>query len=334
MTTVRPSRRSALTTFILTVAMIAFVAAGQGAGTDLRALAHPGSHRMLYVKAEGKPAVFVDVPNARDVGSACFSPDGKQIAFDAVVFGDAPGRKILLVNADGTSLQTLLDGCTPRWAADGKSLCVTCFTGSTPDETEIFQYELASKKSKKLADGRFGDWSPDGKQLVFARGGQTTPVGGTHFDSKLFVAKADGSEAKEFTDGDWPAWSPDGRWIASCIHETYFPMPLLFTIDVATKKRTKLGAGFYRPQWAPDGKSIVANGMYFGGGRRVAEIAPVRFYLDKSRVEFIHLDLDMPWSPCFSQDGKSVLVIVDSAGGADLPAAKKGETKDAPGRKE
>jgi hypothetical protein len=39
---------------------------------------------------------------------------------------------------------------------------------------------------------------------------------------------------------------------------------------------------------------------------------PARFWLDKSRIEFFLLDYDVPFSPCVSRDGKTMVFIVDS----------------------
>ena len=65
--------------------------------------------------------------------------------------------------------------------------------GMAPD---LFEYERAGGKEHKICEGRFGDWSPDGKRLVFSNQGEVTDNGGTHWGLTLFIAKADGSDPK------------------------------------------------------------------------------------------------------------------------------------------
>jgi hypothetical protein len=84
-------------------------------------------------------------------------------------------------------------------------------------------------------------------------------------------------------------------------------------IDLATKKQSRLAPGFYRAQWAGDGKSVVSNGFFVHENEDDLRSGPVRFRLDKPyRPEPFHADLDNPWSPCVSRNGKTVVVVVDS----------------------
>ena len=274
------------------------------------------SNRGVLIVTEGKPEVYVDMPKHYDVGSPSISPDGKWIAFDANTIGRHVVRESWLVGVDGKGLRKLCDGAAPRWFPDGKRLLVTRDSDGHSNirtTSDIFEIQLPGGKERKLCAGRFGDWSPDGKQLVFARQGDATYNGGTHWDSRLFIAKADGSEAQELANGDWPSWSPDGKMIAFCRHEGTAP-PTILVIDLATKQRKRLGAGFYRPQWAADSKSLVAKGLMLtedGGG---VLAMPTRFWLAKDRLDFFFLDRDNPWSPCLSRDGRTVVAITDSAG--------------------
>jgi hypothetical protein len=62
---------------------------------------------------------------------------------------------------------------------------------------------------------RYGDWSPDDRQIVFTRG-EVKPANNP--ESALYVINADGSSLRQLTDLPGqeftPAWSPDGRRIA------------------------------------------------------------------------------------------------------------------------
>lgn len=268
-------------------------------------------NRMLCINHEGQPPKFVDLPGHFDAGAPSISPDGKWVAFDGLTIGPQMVRETLVANIDDGTVRKITNGCVPRWSADGKRLCITCPLGSNPDSTLLVEYELATKRNPSLCPGRFGDWSPDGKRLVFAFGGTTVPEGGTHFNSKLFLANADGSDAKELADGDWPSWSPDGKTIAYCV-DRQDSGPSLWMIDVATRKKRQLGIGFYRAQWAGDGKSVFAQGCPPCNEQQVALIAPIRIWLNDRRCEYLKLSFDNPWLPCPSPDGKTLVFVVNS----------------------
>lgn len=273
-------------------------------------------NRMVCIKTEGKEFLYVDMPGHWDLGSPSLSPDDKAVAFDALTIGGSPVRESWLVGINGTGLRKLVDAGVPRWSPDGKRLLITRSTPSDDDagvvSQSLFDFDMASGKDRRICEGRFGDWSPDGRQIAFARGGARTSNAGIYPQSRLFVAKADGSDAQELCDGDWPSWSPDGKNIACGLHEDV-RSPSLWIIDVATKKRERLGVGFYRAQWAADGKTVVSNGLTLTEDGSSLRRVPARFWLDKSRLEFFFMDLDTPFSPCVSRDGKTVVLIVDSA---------------------
>jgi TolB protein len=127
------------------------------------------------------------------------------------------------------------------------------------------------------------DWSPDGKQIVFAR----APAKGAH---SLWVVEPNGTGLWRLTpycppgvgiptcaaDDGWPAWSPDGKHIA--FQRLAGPLlPKGATVDTATRiyrdelvvtnangrhARTLVWFGPWRgdpqiPAWSPDGKQLV-----------------------------------------------------------------------------
>ena len=102
-------------------------------------------------------------------------------------------------------------------------------------------------------------WSPDGKQIVFAR------------SSPLFLMNVDGSNIRQLTDkrDHYPCFSPDGKFIV--FHR-------IVKIDVGDKAigcvlnlrsgKIKKIADFavIVPDWSPDGKHIVFSGAAVLGG--------------------------------------------------------------------
>jgi Tol biopolymer transport system component len=144
------------------------------------------------------------------------------------------------------------------------------------------------------ADDGGPDWSPDGKEIVFA----SSRAGGG-----IFVMDADGANVSQLTtsfDGQ-PAWSPDGASIAFAsardgagwqIYRVYLNDPG----DV--KQLTTDGTVSSAPAWSPDGSKIVfegSPGLYImnadGSNQRLLTTSPTGF------------DGNPAWSP----DGRRIV---------------------------
>ena len=82
---------------------------------------------------------------------------------------------------------------------------------------DALTYTLATGKEKVVCEGRFPDWSPDGKKIAYVEGGSETNNAGLQLRSKIVIAAADGSGAEELCDGNWPSWSPNGEKMAYCV---------------------------------------------------------------------------------------------------------------------
>jgi Tol biopolymer transport system component len=101
----------------------------------------------------------------------------------------------------------------PRFSPDGSSVL---FSRSEGSRTTLYRVPVLGGEPRKLAeDASDGDWSPDGRRIVFIRKSLKKGVLG----SSVFVAAADGAGAREVVRIDdhalrWPRWSPDGRTIA------------------------------------------------------------------------------------------------------------------------
>ena len=90
----------------------------------------------------------------------------------------------------------------------------------------------------------------------------------------ICIAKADGSGRREITDGDCPSWSPDGTKLAFCLKAPRSAPPLIRVYDLQSKKEETLGIGWFRANWMPDSKSVVANGVLD------RKFSMLRFWLD------------------------------------------------------
>ena len=150
-----------------------------------------------------------------------YSPDGSQILFERV--SDTEPSAEYVVNTDGTGLVRL----SPA------SLWVIDFA-------------------------RTADWSPDGKQVVFASAVESDGHPG------LYVVNADGTGLHQIASpevgGPTAQWSPDDQWIASSTCLRCQPQLFVMHPDGTGKVALTDGADnstSLRPIWSPDGSRLL-----------------------------------------------------------------------------
>jgi len=92
----------------------------------------------------------------------------------------------------------------PVFSPDGKNILLTSTRGG---KAGLWRMKLDGTAMERLCDGDQGEWSPDGKRIVFRR------------QDKLLVRDLAGGSEKQITPEDFahcsaPAWSHDGKTIA------------------------------------------------------------------------------------------------------------------------
>jgi hypothetical protein len=116
------------------------------------------------------------------------------------------------------ALRDLDEVFNPTWAPDGHAIC---FTGMTRGLTDLYVYDIAASKLRRLTDDAYADlqpaWSPDGRRIAFATDRfssnlQTLAIG----DYRLALVDPDTGAIeplRAFTSGKNinPQWTPDGR---------------------------------------------------------------------------------------------------------------------------
>jgi dipeptidyl aminopeptidase/acylaminoacyl peptidase len=221
-------------------------------------IAHPdGSDTTFLTALAGTNSPLPE--RGKDVA---WSPDGKQIAF----VSSTPGE-----GAD---------------EASGDPMVITRYLYK-PDYTEgmtrfndnqrlhIFVVDIASKQVRQLTQGNYDehsiDWSPDGKQLVFASNRE--PNQDEFFNYDLFTLQlADNSihrlTATEYCEHD-PLWSPDGKSIVYLgtrrgltDRETTMEDTHVWIMNGDGSNRREIGNANVidnrqgAPQWASDGSAV------------------------------------------------------------------------------
>jgi WD40 repeat protein len=196
-----------------------------------------GRLRTAIIAPDGTGEVVLAFPGETlSLGPGDWSPDGRQIAFQGFDPSDSSRAGIYIAASDGSGLRrvsTSTDGRTHDWptfSPDGRRIVFLAVDADTAPSGlgfagDLFVIEakggvprrLNPVGTKALATGQTGqpiDWSPDGRQLVFAA------IEGPLADgrSAVFRVDAEGGEPVRVSDfGQWlvsAEWSPDGKWIA------------------------------------------------------------------------------------------------------------------------
>jgi Tol biopolymer transport system component len=123
----------------------------------------------------------------------------------------------------------------------------------------------------------FPAWSPDGRSIVYS--GDVVGI------RKLFIRKIDSNETQQVTKGDQdelqPAWTADGRHIvfvrAHDAKRRLEPADVfnfyegsaadLWSIDLQSRRESRLAEGAFYPSISPDGKSIAVDASWAGPRR-------------------------------------------------------------------
>jgi Tol biopolymer transport system component len=197
----------------------------------------------------------------RDYFSA-WSPDGTKLAVDTE-------QGITIMDADGSHAVTIAStgkGSAPAWSPDGTRILYTKVDqdgpyvrigeGSSVLASHIFASNIDGSGEEQLTTGPYSDfggsWSPDGSQIVFARGSAG--------DTGLYVMDADGSGLTRISDSrdTDPGWSPDGSQIVFSRWTSDEASIFVTSIDGSNGKELTSGSKTFdtSPIWSPDGSKI------------------------------------------------------------------------------
>ncbi len=216
----------------------------------------------------------------------------------------ADGSEItFLASSKGTNSPLPGTGREMTWSPDGKRLAFISSTPSAvaaeasgdpmvitrylykPDAGEgmtrfndnqrlhIFVVDLASKQVRQLTNGETDehsiDWSPDGKEILFASNRETNQD--EFFNYDVFALRVDDGSIRRITATEFneyePLWSPDGKHIVYrgtrrglTDRETTMEDTHAWVMNSDGSGRREIGAVLDNrqgvPQWSPDGNSV------------------------------------------------------------------------------
>jgi TolB protein len=229
-----------------------------------------------------------------------WSPDGTKIAVTTSSYHSTQFETI--VNADGSGAHDLVRAdsslalsCT-AWSPDAATLACE---GSNPDRAgREGVYTVSATNGGGLTrittpSGGIhdipGDFSPDGKQILFVRATYTPVLLG-----QIWMVNVDGTNARKITDtltGYRVSWSPDGRFLAGSANGAL----LIFDLNDLTSEPRRIlipkGSAF-DPRWARDGTRIVCSFIHTGALQsdiysvRADGTDPVRLTTDPKTEQF------------------------------------------------
>ena len=223
-------------------------------------------HGLLLAHPDGSGTTFVaalvggNSPLPGTGKDFTWSPDGRQIAFVSSTAG------AVAAEASGDPMIITRYLYKPD-AGEG----MTRFNDN--QRLHIFLVDIASKQVRQLTQGDYDehsiDWSPDGKQLVFASNRE--PNQDEFFNYDLFTLQlADNSihrlTATECNEYD-PLWSPDGKFIVYrgtrrglTDRETTMEDTHVWIMNADGSHRREIGSAIDNrqgtPQWAPEGSAV------------------------------------------------------------------------------
>ena len=158
-----------------------------------------------------------------------WSPDGKQIAFQAL----RPGKpwKMFVISAEGGEPQEIFTGIGDvGWSPDGTSLIfhsgMADFESTSPRSIQLYNLKTRQLSTIPGSDGLYSPrWSPDGRYIIALRVGPET--------LHLYEVHSQKWSDLISIQVDFPIWSRDSRHV---YFDSLESVPVLYRVDVAEKR--------------------------------------------------------------------------------------------------
>jgi dipeptidyl aminopeptidase/acylaminoacyl peptidase len=262
----------------------------QSGGPDERQITDPQSISSAS-NSNARAVPIEDLYYTRSLGSASWSPDGKQLVFSMNMAGrdnlwkvDANGSwPIQLTQSDERQVSA-------NWSPDGKWIAFQQDTGGN----ELWDVFVVPSKGgevvnlTKTPDVREESpiWSRDGKTVAL----NYKPKEGTAYNIELMdwvSRKTTPLTHEETPNHSWGvvAWSPDGKTLYANRVEVSFTDADVYSVDVVTGKTTNLTPHEGKvlnvaSSLSPDGKKLLVTSNQKGGYQNVALLDVAMHKLD------------------------------------------------------
>jgi dipeptidyl aminopeptidase/acylaminoacyl peptidase len=238
--------------------------------SDGKWLAFRGSqgenHGLLVARSDGSEVTFLapmrgtNSPLPGQGQDLTWSPDGKQIAF----ISSTPGSQAAQAAGDPRVITRYLYKPT---AGEG-------FTHFNDNQRlHIFVVDVATRQVRQLTSGDYDehsiDWSPDGKEILFASNRE--PNQDEFFNYDIFALRVADNSIRRLTATEYceyePLWSPDGKHIVYrgtkrglTDRETTMEDTHVWLMNADGSDRREIGAVLDdrqgSPRWNPEGTAV------------------------------------------------------------------------------
>jgi eukaryotic-like serine/threonine-protein kinase len=250
----------------------------------------------LQITNDGRPKLLAGTDGAR-----LYLQYQSSIAADSSSIGQvaSTGGDVVPIAAPSISMQIL------SVSPDGSSLLVSDEPGTAFDGP-LWALSVLGGLPRRLADavGHAGAWSPDGQELVFAKG------------NDLLLAKSDGTNAhKLVTLAGWPSspqWSPGGNSLRLTIRDPSTNATSLWQVSANGQNPHPLLPDWHDEpseccgSWVPGSRHFI-----FSSQGRIWELQEQRHLFQKTTFEPVELTTGplSLFSPLPSKDGKKLYVV-------------------------
>jgi Tol biopolymer transport system component len=225
----------------------------EGTRQQIFAFAAPEQHPKNVIQ----PTYLMPLQPGERVSAPVWSPDGKRIAWSAVVDGQAD---VFVANADGSVpvnlTQHAANDSQPTWSPDGTQLAFISDRAGFP---HVFTMSANGEDVEQRTKGEFSadspNWSPKGIEILFA-GNKNNG----YWD--IYAVSHNGSNLRTITQDEWddrsPVFSPDAQQIAFISNRAGNPDVFLMDIEGNNLFNLSESSGNEQtPCWSPDGLWVV-----------------------------------------------------------------------------